>query len=57
MKKSNTIAVTGVWFLTKLISRLVRDQAFKALYIFVKKIEEHAAQMVRALLGYGIVFS
>lgn len=29
-----------------MISRLVRDQAFKAVELFMKKVESHAASMV-----------
>lgn len=33
--------------------RLVRDQAFKAMELFLKKLEEHAATMVRVPYLYS----
>jgi SCY1-like protein 1 len=42
--------------LTVLLLRLVRDQAFKAIALFMKKLEEHAAAMVccYCLLLFGM---
>lgn len=33
-------------YVTEAPVRLVREQAFKAMQLFVKKLEEHAASMV-----------
>ena len=38
-----------------ILFRLVRDQAFKAMQLFVKKLEEHAATMVSQSYLVGLI--
>lgn len=45
-EKYATLSPHNKLFLTLALSRLVRDQAFKAMQLFVKKLEDHVATMV-----------
>jgi hypothetical protein len=49
MKKSMLVIAIFAFPLPNSVPRLVRDQAFKALDMFTKKIHEYATNMVRFL--------
>jgi len=49
MKKSMLVILNFAFPLPNYVQRLVRDQAFKALEIFSKKIHAYATDMVRFL--------